>query len=82
MKRLRTMITRFANNLKSTEFYDKSFWYWIFIIAIIITILCYMMPNIYEVILFISMSITIVGLPITLIAIYDGMFNKDNDSTY
>ena len=68
------MIKRFIENFKKTELYtNRNLQMGILLAAMIITLVSKLLPGIRENILAIMVCLIVVGIPITILGIYDGI---------
>jgi len=81
---LKKMISKFIKNLKESEYYqNKDLQLGIVITTTVITMMSKLLPGIRENILAVAVGLIIVGGPITILAIYDGiMEDKFNDDDH
>ena len=77
MRRLKKMLNQFVKNLKESEYYqNRKVQSGIILATIIITMIMILLPELRENILAIMVGIIIVGAPITILGIYDGIFKN------
>jgi len=71
------MLNQFVKNLKESEYYqNRKVQSGIILATIIITMIMILLPELRENILAIMVGIIIVGAPITILGIYDGIFKN------
>ena len=77
MRRLKKMLNQFVKNLKESEYcQNRKVQSGIILATIIIIMIIILLPELREDILAIMVGIIIVGAPITILGIYDGIFRN------